>query len=95
MVVPLVGVVGAAFAVGFDGPVVAEGVETEDQLAFLRTNGCDELQGFLLSRPLDGEGLVDLLEGLAVDPLEGLPDGRVEGDDAQGVGDGGHVVLLS
>ncbi|WP_374661618.1 putative bifunctional diguanylate cyclase/phosphodiesterase [Inhella sp.] len=31
---------------------VAEGVETESQLAFLRAEGCDQAQGFLLSRPL-------------------------------------------
>ena len=33
--------------------VVAEGVEQEDQLEFLRAQGCDELQGYVLSRPLD------------------------------------------
>jgi diguanylate cyclase (GGDEF)-like protein/PAS domain S-box-containing protein len=32
--------------------VVAEGVESEAQLAFLRDQGCDEFQGYLLSRPL-------------------------------------------
>ena len=32
--------------------VVAEGVETTDQLAFLRALGCDEVQGYLLSRPV-------------------------------------------
>jgi diguanylate cyclase (GGDEF)-like protein/PAS domain S-box-containing protein len=31
--------------------IVAEGVETEQQLAWLRARGCDELQGFLLGRP--------------------------------------------
>ena len=31
--------------------IVAEGVETEQQLAWLRERGCDELQGFLLGRP--------------------------------------------
>ncbi|TVQ37074.1 MAG: EAL domain-containing protein [Geminicoccaceae bacterium] len=33
--------------------VVAEGVEREDQLAFLRMHGCDYAQGYLLGRPLD------------------------------------------
>jgi len=32
--------------------VVAEGVETEEQLAFLRLNQCDEMQGYLFSRPV-------------------------------------------
>ncbi|MDO3379857.1 EAL domain-containing protein [Geoalkalibacter halelectricus] len=31
---------------------VAEGVETEAQLGYLRKNGCDEMQGYLVSRPL-------------------------------------------
>jgi diguanylate cyclase (GGDEF)-like protein len=34
--------------------VVAEGVETMEQLEFLRVRSCDEWQGYLLSRPLDG-----------------------------------------
>jgi EAL domain-containing protein (putative c-di-GMP-specific phosphodiesterase class I) len=32
--------------------VVAEGVEIEQHLQFLRQHGCDELQGYLFSRPL-------------------------------------------
>ena len=35
--------------------VVAEGVETEDQLAFLRGRGCDLVQGFLLAPPCAAE----------------------------------------
>jgi EAL domain-containing protein (putative c-di-GMP-specific phosphodiesterase class I) len=36
---------------GLDLPVVAEGVETHDQLAFLTKESCDEVQGFLIGRP--------------------------------------------
>jgi diguanylate cyclase (GGDEF)-like protein/PAS domain S-box-containing protein len=37
---------------GLDLPVVAEGVETKDQLEFLTREACDEVQGFLIGRPL-------------------------------------------
>lgn len=33
--------------------VTAEGVETEEQRTFLRALGCEELQGYLLSRPMN------------------------------------------
>jgi EAL domain-containing protein (putative c-di-GMP-specific phosphodiesterase class I) len=35
--------------------VVAEGVETEEQSRLLRLLNCDEMQGFLFSRPVPGE----------------------------------------
>nr|WP_315251434.1 EAL domain-containing protein [uncultured Duganella sp.] len=41
--------------------VIAEGVETEQQRAFLRDNGCDEMQGYLFSRPLPPQQLARLL----------------------------------
>ncbi len=46
--------------------VVAEGVETEEQLDMLRSIHCDELQGFLLARPQTPEGLRALLLRTAV-----------------------------
>lgn len=48
-------------AKSFNLKVVAEGVETEDQLSALGKMDCDELQGFLLSRPIPREKLEELL----------------------------------
>jgi EAL domain-containing protein (putative c-di-GMP-specific phosphodiesterase class I) len=45
--------------------IVAEGVETEQQLARLRRLGCDEIQGYLFSRPVPGPELLKLLAGIA------------------------------
>lgn len=44
--------------------VVAEGVETAEQLALLRSFGCDQVQGYLISRPLP---MTELLEFLTFD----------------------------
>lgn len=41
--------------------VVAEGVETGPQFSFLRQNNCDLFQGFLFSRPVPFDALVDML----------------------------------
>nr|WP_249803498.1 EAL domain-containing protein [Bradyrhizobium zhengyangense] len=41
--------------------VVAEGVENAEQEAFLRTHGCDEMQGFLIAKPLPAKQMAELL----------------------------------
>jgi EAL domain-containing protein (putative c-di-GMP-specific phosphodiesterase class I) len=44
---------------GLDMRVIAEGVEEESAVRFLSEQGCDEIQGYVCSRPLDAEAFVD------------------------------------
>lgn len=46
-----------------DLPVVGEGVETQQQLALLRQNGCTEVQGFWLGRPIASDAMEEFLRG--------------------------------
>jgi EAL domain-containing protein (putative c-di-GMP-specific phosphodiesterase class I) len=50
------GATSIAMAHGLNLRVIAEGVETEGQREFLKAHGCDEIQGFLVSRPQTAEG---------------------------------------
>ena len=56
-------IIGAVTAMAYNMrlKVIAEGVETEDQIPFLRLAGCHEMQGFLFSRPLPAEEFAELL----------------------------------
>jgi diguanylate cyclase (GGDEF)-like protein/PAS domain S-box-containing protein len=47
-----------ALASNLNLQVIAEGVETEDQLAFLHDEGCQEIQGFLLSPPVTPDNFI-------------------------------------
>lgn len=51
-----------AMAHGLRLKVVAEGVETADQLEFLRARSCDAAQGYFLYRPLPEDELTDVLQ---------------------------------
>ena len=42
--------------------MIAEGVETDPQLRFLRRHGCDEVQGFFYGEPVAPEAHARLLE---------------------------------
>jgi EAL domain-containing protein (putative c-di-GMP-specific phosphodiesterase class I) len=41
--------------------VIAEGVETEQQLQFLKDNGCEQMQGYYFSRPVPAGEATELL----------------------------------
>ena len=55
-----VAIIAMAHSLGMQ--VVAEGVETEEQLSFLRAQSCDSMQGYFLSKPLPAERLTALLK---------------------------------
>ncbi len=50
-------------AKSLDLEIVAEGVETKEQLEFMRNHECDKIQGYLFSKPLPANELTKLLHG--------------------------------
>ncbi len=73
--------------------VVAEGVETAEQLRFLAARRCDEVQGFYLARPMDAqEFAATLIGGTCAESMNGQQPDWVSGlsvDAGPGAGDGG------
>ena len=75
-------VIGLAHALQME--VVAEGVETEEQLDQLRELGCDLVQGYLLHRPMPPQDVEKLLSSAALEAASSRTverDGRVEQSD--------------
>ena len=58
---------------GLDVPVLAEGVETPEQLEALRAEGCDQVQGYLISRP----NPISHFEGVVLDRRAEAPPLRI------------------
>ena len=52
----------ASLGAGLDKIVVAEGIETEEQMKLVASQGCHEGQGYLFGRPMTGEAIRARLE---------------------------------
>ncbi|CAH2921872.1 MAG: diguanylate cyclase/phosphodiesterase (GGDEF & EAL domains) with PAS/PAC sensor(s) [uncultured Paraburkholderia sp.] len=61
------GIVALAREIGM--PTTAEGIETEEQLDFVRRSGCTHAQGFLLGRPVQGSEIARIDERLSAQSL--------------------------
>jgi sensor c-di-GMP phosphodiesterase-like protein len=59
--------------------VVAEGVETRDQMRFLEARGCDEMQGYYFARPMPADQLAAYLR------QESVSDDAAQRDAARGL----------
>jgi EAL domain-containing protein (putative c-di-GMP-specific phosphodiesterase class I) len=55
-----------------DLTIVAEGVETAEQEAFLRAHNCDEIQGYLISKPIPADEFAGFLANHALGELKDL-----------------------
>ena len=53
-------IIGMAHSLGLQ--TIAEGVETQEQLDFLRAQGCAQIQGYWLSKPLSADALTTFVQ---------------------------------
>ncbi len=78
------GIIGLAH--DLDLRVVAEGVETEQQLSLLRSMGCDLSQGFFLHRPMGSDAAEDLMKRYSSRAMEARVDPAPKEEDLVGAG---------
>ena len=59
--------------------VIAEGVESEEHVTFLREHGCEEAQGYLFGAPMSAEDFTELITrtGHGVLPRANVPDAKI------------------
>jgi EAL domain-containing protein (putative c-di-GMP-specific phosphodiesterase class I) len=67
-----------SMAKSLDLKVIAEGVENEEQMSFLRVHGCNEIQGYYFSKPLLADDFAEKLRKTAPATafLQGQPRGQ-------------------
>lgn len=78
-----------AIAQTMEMQVIAEGIETPDQLTHLRSLHCDFGQGYLFSKPLPAHQIVDLLNSKSV-VLDATCDRKIADDERKSVGKNIH-----
>ncbi len=72
--------------------VIAEGIETEQQATFLTENGCDEIQGYLISHAVPPEEFERFLVKAKTDDDEGDTEDEIDHEDAH---EGDHETVAS
>jgi diguanylate cyclase (GGDEF)-like protein len=76
-------------------PVIAEGVENREQLAFLEAQGCEEYQGYYFSKPLAASDAESLLRGNLADHRPAEAAHRAPAGPSESARGGGREAALS
>ena len=75
--------------------VVAEGIETTQQEMFLRQHGCDEIQGYLFSKPIANNEFSELMRQHMISQLKTLASQPLKSVTKSKALDGGHDLNRS
>lgn len=64
-----------ALAEGLEIRTIAEGIETPEQATMLRLSGCNDGQGYLFAKPIEGSAVVEMMESSRMPVLKTVPAG--------------------